>query len=135
METGNEQSRNPGIFEDPAEHPLSLVQSGMRVIDADGEHIGEVTFVKMGDPEAATTGRQPDEGGGLIRDVARAFGFEGEPDVSPTLRARLLRNGYVRIDSRGLGASDRYVMADDIAGVASDTVRLAVRGDQIPGED
>jgi len=61
--------------------------------------------------------------------------FEREPDVSPALRARLLRHGFIQIGRSGLGAQDLYVMAGDVAGVASDTVRLAVPRDQIPSED
>jgi len=107
----------------------------MRVVDANGEDLGEVKFVKMGNPEAVTTGDEADRDGGLVQDIAEAFGFEREPDVSPALRARLLRHGFIQIGRSGLGAQDLYVMAGDVAGVASDTVRLAVPRDQIPSED
>jgi len=73
MDSGNQENRNSGIFEDPNEHPLSLVREGMRVVDANGEDLGEVKFVKMGNPEAVTTGDEADRDGGLVQDIAEAL--------------------------------------------------------------
>src|SRR5437660_707247 len=39
---------------------IARVQEGMRVVDATGEQVGKVAYVKMGDPEAVTTqGNEP----------------------------------------------------------------------------
>ncbi|MNU03786.1 hypothetical protein D3C72_2479360 [compost metagenome] len=42
------------------------------------------------------------------------------------MRQRLLMQGFVRIDSEGIFAADRYVMPDQIAGVADDELMLKV---------
>jgi hypothetical protein len=49
-----------------------------------------------------------------------------EPDVPPDLAARLLRTGYLKVDSRGLLTHDLYVEADQIAEVNQDVVELTV---------
>jgi hypothetical protein len=103
--------------------PIELVREGMRVVDAAGDEVGRVRFVKLGDPEAVTTqGEQVDP---AFRDD------DGEPLVPPPLRARLLRLGFVKIDAKGLFKPDRYAAATDIARVHGDTVHLAVKQDQL----
>jgi hypothetical protein len=51
------------------------------------------------------------------------------------MRARLLRTGYIKIDSPGfLIETDRYVPSDQIASVTDDTVRLRVTKDTLVKE-
>ncbi len=44
---------------------------------------------------------------------------------------RLRQQGFIRIDSAGLFASDRYATAEQIASVSHEGVRLAVSGDEL----
>lgn len=125
---------NDDIFSGTDKGPIELVRKGMRVIDAAGEEIGKVEFIKMGDPEARTVGADQERDGGFIQDIAAAFGYDSEPDVPPALRARLLRFGFIRIDGSNLTDGDLYVLADKIAGVSSDTVRLVLKKDQLMTE-
>lgn len=110
---------------------ISLVQEGMRVIDAMGEDIGEVAFVQMGDPEAATSG--PHATPDLVDTLAGVFGGpEEEPRVPSPVREHLLRVGYLRIDGRGLFASTWYAAADAIASVTPGAVILRLRKSELP---
>ncbi|MDQ3655928.1 MAG: hypothetical protein M3457_12720 [Chloroflexota bacterium] len=122
------------LFSNTDMGPIGDVREGMHVIDAAGEEIGTVDLVQMGNPEAATLGDDTrTEGGGLFLNVAKAFGFENEPDVPAGLRDRLLRLGYIKVNASGL--TDRYVIADQIAGVSGDTVRLSLAEDQMIAEE
>jgi hypothetical protein len=88
----------------------------------------------MGDPEAVTTAGQREDGPhGLLDAVARDLAGV-EPDLPPTLAARLLRTGYIKIDGKGLLDRDRYARADEIAAVTEDTVTLTVPRDDLPAE-
>jgi hypothetical protein len=113
---------------------IAQVTEGMSVVDSTGAEVGTVERVKMGDPEAVTTAGQREDGAhGLIDAVARELAGV-EPDLPPTLAARLLRTGYIKIDGKGLLGRDRYAAADQIAGVTDDAVTLTVPRDELPTE-
>lgn len=116
--------------------PIEMVREGMTVVDSTGDKVGKVEGLKMGDPEAATEQGNELQDTGFIGDLANAvFGDEREPDVPGPARARLLRSGYIKIDSPGfLIETDRYVPADMIASVDGDTVHLRVPKDQLVKE-
>jgi hypothetical protein len=116
--------------------PLDRVQPGMHVVDAAGKDVGTVEDIRMGDPEAATTeGSEPRRGDTPMRLVAEAFGREAEPDVPEPLRSRLIRNGYLKLDSSNLLEADRYVPAKYVRGVERDRVQLSVARDALIRED
>jgi hypothetical protein len=118
-----------GPLADPVESRIiNQIQEGMRVVDVNGEDLGKVDHIKMGDPDAATVERDVYGGPG---DLIAAFVGEGEPDVPEPLRSRLLRHGYVKIDGKGWIDTDRYVTADAIGGVSGDTVTLTVNKDRL----
>lgn len=122
---------------------LERVREGMAVMDATGEKIGKVDFVKMGDPDAATTqGQEPSPGGAtgtgtgipslLAAPEAFAVGGlagSGEPDVPDPRRSQLLRMGYIRVDRSGLFSGETYFAADEIASVDDDSVRVLPVGE------
>jgi hypothetical protein len=112
---------------------IEAVRQGMVVVDSAGERIGTVEMVQMGDPEAVTTQGNEHPSTGLIGAMVDAVAGT-EPDVPEPLRSRLLRTGYLKIDGPGLTDTDRYARADRIAAVTGDTVRLAVRRDQLATE-
>ncbi len=112
---------------------LARVRQGMEVYDADGDHIGNVEFVQMGDEdptnlgvETATDDRPELRDSSLVEDVARAF--VTEDNVPEELAERMRRYGYIRLDA-GLLRSDRFVMHDQISSVTEDRVNLNVKGD------
>jgi hypothetical protein len=105
--------------------PIAQVTSGMRVIDPDGAEVGTVIAVRLGDPNAVTA-QDPPTGHGLLGDRVPHTESGDEPDVPPDLAARMLRTGYLKVDSRGLLTRDVYVEADQIAEVNQDVVELTV---------
>ena len=101
--------------------PISHVMIGDTVVDSTGKEVGTVKFVKMGDPNAATTEGQEDTDPGF-------FGFGGDSydmgDLPQQARHQLMRVGFIHIDVSW--ADDRFAAAGQIARVENNTVHLAV---------
>lgn len=113
---------------------IAQVSVGMRVCDSAGAEVGSVEIVKMGDPATAVTAEgQHGKAEDLLDSVARNLAGV-EPDLPPTVAARLLRTGYIKIDGKGLFDRDRYASADQIAGVSEDVVILNVTRDEVTTE-
>ena len=114
---------------------LAQVHEGMKVYDRMHNEIGTVDYVQMSDDnpateevEAATPGKLRERDDSLIDNIAEAF----KPDELPEeVRERLLQQGFIRIDSAGLFAADRYVAADQIMSVAGDELTLKVSKDEL----
>ncbi|MBX9473080.1 hypothetical protein [Microcella sp.] len=105
---------------------IEQVREGMDVVDANGEKIGTVRYVRMGDPDAAT-----DEGQSVPREpmadfLVRIFG--STPDLSDEQAARLARVGFVQVD-RALFESDVFVASDQLARVDDDVLHLSIAVD------
>lgn len=113
-------------------HPIVAVVAGMRVVDSADHEIGTVGYVRMGDPEAVTTQGQEYPPRTLVDEIAEAI-VGPEPDLPPSIAARLLRVGFLKVDGAGL-ATDRYVAADEIADVTDDRVLLKVTGEMLARE-
>lgn len=116
---------------------LTRISEGMTVYDRQGDKLGTVRSVHFGavsieDDERglgpATTSAEETAGSSLLEDFARTFA----PDQLPEpVRARLLRHGFIRVDTTGLFAADRYVMPEQIASVSSDRVALRVTREEL----
>jgi len=132
MNTGTDASTTGGA----GTERLSEIREGMTVIDAAGEEIGKVAFVKMGDPQAATTVGQgmDSRGEDLVGVAVDLFGGDNEPNLPEAQRASFLRSGFLKIDCGGLFATDRYVSASQISGVSNDAVRLSATKEQLAKE-
>lgn len=113
-------------------HPIVAVVAGMRVVDSADSEVGTVEYVKMGDPEAVTVEGQEYPARTLADEIAEAV-VGPEPDLPPSIAARLLRLGFVKVRGRGLDR-DRYVSADQIADVTDDRVLLKVTRDTLARE-
>jgi hypothetical protein len=125
-----EQPHKPSI--------LTRIYEGMTVYDRTDQKIGTVEHVYFGavSQEADTHGDGPttapfpgEHESSLIEDFAKAVAAGDE--MPEPLRQRLLRHGFMRIDSTGLFAADRYVMPDQIADVSGDRVTLRVTRDEL----
>ena len=134
MSMSTDNTASGAMTSDTAEAgPITQVIEGMRVIDANGDDIGKVVSVKMGDPTAVTTvGEEASGGMSVLDDAGNIFGGDGDPDLPETFRNELMRVGYIRIDAKGWFNRDRYAAADQIAGVSGDTVRLSIDKDALP---
>lgn len=118
--TDSTHQQGPGLLRD--------VHEGMTVLDADGDDLGTVAEVKMGDAEAATgAGQQMPESNDIVSSFGRAIRpGSGLPEQ---IAARLIRIGYFRVDRRL--ARDVYVAADQVQIVDADQVRLNVAADML----
>jgi hypothetical protein len=131
------------MSQQPSEQPhnssiLTQIYEGMTVYDRTDQKIGTVEHVYFGavSQEADTHGGGPTTAASpgvhessLIKDLAKAIAAGDE--MPEPLRQRLLRHGFIRIDSTGLFAADRYVMPDQIADVSEDRVTLRVTRDEL----
>lgn len=118
---------------------LKQVYRGMEVYDPNGRKIGVVECAYLGTLEdetdacgvelAAISSPKRRESS-LIEDFAKAIS-PGDQLPEP-LRQRLRRQGFMRIDSKGLFAADRYVTPDHIASVSYDRVILRVPREVLP---
>jgi hypothetical protein len=114
---------------------LPKVREGMKVFDRLHHEIGTVERVQMSDDnpateevEAATPGNLRERDDSLIDNIAEVFA----PDELPEeVRERLFQQGFVRIDSAGLFAADRYVTPDQIMSVSGDALTLNVSKDEL----
>jgi hypothetical protein len=128
----------PGFQAGQANHILTQVYEGMTVYSRTGDKIGTVEYVCLGElteaadehgQELATPPVLGGYEGSLIEDFTRTIVLpEQVPDI---LRDRLLRHGFIRINSAGLFAADRCVMPDQIASVSDDGVTLRVSRNEL----
>lgn len=115
---------------------LNEIHEGMTVYDANRDNIGEVEFVHFG--AASATQRAHGTGPATITSADTGYDrpFAGmiasifnPGEIPDELAERLYRTGFVRIDSAGLFAADRYVTPDQISRVDQDGVYLNVDRD------
>ncbi|MFN8441881.1 MAG: hypothetical protein U0175_13965 [Caldilineaceae bacterium] len=126
------------VVEEQDFRALDQVRSGMNVFDRTGERIGEVSFVYLG----ANTEQEQERGEGPARDIPLDDGDDNsfvdmladafnDEEIPGEMVERLRQEGYIRIDSSGLFASDRFAMAEQIASVDEEEVHLNVAYDQL----
>jgi hypothetical protein len=102
---------------------LALVREGMKVFDRLHQQIGTVDRVRMSDDDPSTP--EPADDPFIAQ---KAFAPDRLPDG---IEARLLHDGFLRIESRWLLAADRYVAPDQIMSVSGDAVVLTVSHDEL----
>ncbi len=117
---------------------LNGVQEGMTVYDANQDKIGTVDYVQFG----AASDSQRAQGSGpatvapadngydqpLVDMVASVF---NPGDMPGEMAQKLQHSGFIRIDSNGLFAADRYVTPEHIARVDGNGVYLKVTSDEL----
>ena len=111
------------------------VHVGMKVFDRMNKEIGKVENfrfseneddpdVQPADIDASDRRRQ----GGLVQDIAEALVPDDMPQV---LRERMLNEGYVQLDTKGLFAADRYIFPEQIDSTSGDALLLNVSKDEL----
>lgn len=121
---------------------LNYVREGMNVYDAEDEQVGTVQTIYFG-----TAGVEEDRVGagpvatGDMRNIQRTDSWmhrlgdilELEPDfeMPEELAERLLRRGFIRIDSDRLLGSDSFVFPDQIESASEEGVWLNVNEDDL----
>lgn len=112
------------------------IHKGMTVYDSRHQAIGKVDDFKFSENEDDPDVEPADVDGGDRKDrreniltaVAEAFGGEEIPEP---LRARLLVEGYIRLDTKGILARDRFILPSQIASAGGDEVMLNVEKDAL----
>ena len=111
------------------------IHKGMKVYDSQRNEIGKVDDFRFSENEdnpnievedidaSDRPGRES-----LVENIADAFAPDDMPEV---LRDRLLTEGYVRLDTKGLFASDRYILPEQIASTSRDALTLNVSKDEL----
>jgi hypothetical protein len=119
---------------------LETITNGMRVVDHEGNRVGFVADMKMGDPYATTAdgqNRRNDQSVGMAGlsvvppgvalpdDVGlSASGADEFLDVPHEHAVRLLRLGYIKVKRHHLRSNHFFVASDGIDRVDDDTVYL-----------
>ena len=102
---------------------LEQVHVGMSVIDADGDELGRVKFVRAPDPKAAAFEERVAGIHGLI-----SLGLESivgiEPRVPPEMALRFFRKGYIKVAPPHFWADNYYAAGDAIDRVEGGAVHL-----------
>jgi hypothetical protein len=128
-------SINPGSEDPRRDDLLATIRKGMKVVDADGDKVGTVSFVQMADlNDRGDVAAARDTDGGLFDlvdndgdDTSLLGVVDGDSDVTE----RMERSGYVKIDAAGIFTGDKYVEPYQIASVEGDTVRLGIDKDDL----
>jgi hypothetical protein len=137
---------------------IGKVREGMDVRDPTGHKVGTVELIRPGDPDAVTTqGQQPDTSaaqasavptvapvaptgplgtaGGPMGAPAGIFALgqvgATEPDVPPSFAERLIRTGFVKVNTKGIFTRDVYVPVDQISDVDADQVFIDLKSDEL----
>ncbi len=114
---------------------LERIHAGMAVVDSAGAKPGSIANVQMGDPQAAgTRGNELPRPSFLGQLGMAVFGDEREPNVREPLRAKLLREGFVKIEG-SIGGKSRYAPSSRLIGVSDDIVTLDARAEDLATED
>ena len=112
------------------------IHIGMTVYDNAHHAIGKVEDFKFSENEDNPDVQPADIDGtdrkngreSILTAIAEAFGAEEIPEP---LRDRLLREGYIRLDTKGLLAKDRFILPSQIASTIGDEIMLNVDKDQL----
>lgn len=117
---------------------LTEIQRGMRVIDMNGAHVGEVEMVFFSDedydepgPETVTgKGSHPSNVPNWVNEFIESFSLDNElPDP---IKQRLHREGFIRVQKDFyLGDKDYCVPLNQITNVVDDTVKLNLAKDNL----
>src|SRR5262249_48211493 len=116
---------------------LMQIHKGMKVYDRNEHEVGTIEYVQFTDedptkvgPETATetVDKISPERHGLVQDIARAVA--GGDDLPEEVRQKLLRDGYIKIDT-GLLKSDVYALPNQVSSVSDDHVYLEVTHDEL----
>ena len=112
------------------------IHNGMTVYDSQRHKIGKVDDFKFSE-NATDPGVEPADIDGtdrrnqresILGSIAEAFGAEELPE---SLRDRLLTEGYIRLDTAGLLAKDRFILPSQIASAAGEEINLNVAKDDL----
>lgn len=116
---------------------LMQIHTGMKVYDRNEHEVGTIEYVQFTDedpthpgPETATetVDKTSPERHGFVQDIAKAVA--GSDNIPEEVRQKLLRDGYIKIDT-GLLRSDVYALPNQVSSVSDEKVYLEVTHDEL----
>jgi len=116
---------------------LLEIHTGMKVYDRDQHEVGTIEYVQFTDedptqpgPETATetVDKTDPYRNTLVESIAKAIG--GESDLPEEMRQKLLREGFIKIDT-GILSSDVFALPKQISSVSGEKVYLDVKRDAL----
>jgi hypothetical protein len=107
--------------------PICEVQEGMQVLDQEGQQVGSVSQIKIGDPDALTAQ-------GQVMDLDEPYLDATRPALPGPLAERFLRIGFIKVSTRGLLRRPLYASSEQIDRVESGAVHLSVPQDSLAAE-
>ncbi len=103
---------------------IARINEGMVVYDSHNQRVGVVEFIKLNEEDSSAQAADMYPYQSFVNGLNGIF--DDADDIPDELRARLAREGYLRIDG-GFLAADRIALLDQIADVDENAVTLAVR--------
>jgi hypothetical protein len=97
------------------------VGEGMTVYDREGEVVGTVQVVYFGGASETAVKRELQEAAMSEKGQRAGNAFDAD-NVPEELRARLMRQGYIRLNSPELTGVKRYVLPEQIEGVFTEEI-------------
>jgi hypothetical protein len=116
---------------------LMQIHTGMKVYDRNEHEIGTIEYVQFTDedsdspgPETATetADKTSPDRNGFMETIARAI--DGGDDLPEELRQKLLREGYIKIDT-GILKSDVFALPNQVSSVSDENVYLEATRDEL----
>lgn len=110
------------------------IEIGMRVFDSERRDIGRIDDLRYPENavspgvEPATLGAADNADRTIVDAVANAFGRDEVPEP---LRSQLLRDGYIHLDAKGLFATNRYILPEQIMRLDAEGLQLNVTIDAL----
>jgi hypothetical protein len=111
------------------------IRRGMKVFDRTRKQIGRIDDFRFSENEDWPDVEPSDldasdrrRGTSGVDKLSEVFGVERLPQE---FRERLLREGYIRVDTAGLFSADRYILPEQIASATKDAVTLNVSEDEL----
>ncbi len=121
----------------PNNDMLLQIQTGMKVYDRNKDEIGTIEYVQFTDedpdspgPETATStlDKTSADRNSFMDSIVRAV--DGGDDLPDEVRQKLLRDGYIRIDT-GILKSDVFALPQQVSSVSSEKVYLEATRDEL----
>jgi len=116
---------------------LMQIEEGMLVVDRIGEKVGSVDLVRYSDedsnkpgPETVSAGETPSNQSSWVDDLINVL--QPHSELPEELKKRFQREGYLRIDVKGILAGERYVTLQQVKDVTPKQVTLNLTKDEIP---
>lgn len=113
------------------------IYEGMKVYDRARHEIGTVETFRISDEDPTIPGPESVGVSPALEDDRRGLSavladmFSPDDGLPREMQEKALREGYIRLDAKGLFASDRYIFPEHIDHVEADGIVLKVEKDDL----